>query len=67
MKTLVFSVCDHYGLKIKNLLTKKKVMETKHGLKIDNFSKFRNGVLIEEKIMTSGEIISEKSSYLAGK
>ena len=38
-------------------------METKNGLKIDNFSKFRNGVLIEEKIMTSGVRISEKSWF----
>lgn len=43
-------------------------METKNGLRIDNFSKFRNGVLIEEKIMTSGERISEKSwFYTTGK
>jgi antitoxin component YwqK of YwqJK toxin-antitoxin module len=43
-------------------------METKNGLKIDNFSKFRNGVLIEEKIMKNGERISEKSwFYTTGK
>ena len=42
-------------------------METKNGLKnglkIDNFSKFRNGVLIEETIMKSGETISKKTWF----